>query len=145
MKNHAPAHLGLTSPSSARLGHLFSSIFHRFRHRPHRFSQLVPSNSSRRLQAKTKKSRALRPGGPPQKTVSAIDQSHILRPDGLRRSIIPGTVAGLRGCATGSAAPCWCWAFQISFPALPCLAGLSGLVQLGTAAQSRRHAPHPGS
>ena len=32
--------------------------------------------------------RALRPGGTPQKTVSAIDQSYILRPGGLRRSII---------------------------------------------------------
>ena len=65
------------------------------------FRHFFPSNSSGRVQAKTKNPRALRPGGPPQKTVSAIDQSHRLRPDGLRRSIIPGTVAGLRGSATG--------------------------------------------
>jgi len=67
----------------------FSIVFRRFRHRFHLFSSLSPSNSSRRLQAKTKNPRALRPGGPPPKTVPAIDQSHILRPDVRRRSRIP--------------------------------------------------------
>jgi hypothetical protein len=59
----------------------FGTIFIDFRH-------FLLTNSSGRVRAETENPRALRPGGTPQKPVSAIDQSYILRPDGLRRSTI---------------------------------------------------------
>ena len=63
-----------------------------FRHYFHILSLLFLSNSSGREQQENINSRALRPGGPPPKRVSAIDQSHISLPT----SIIPGTMSGLR-------------------------------------------------
>ena len=80
MKNHALVHLGLTLPSSARLGPVFPS----FSLISAPFSQILPTFF---IDFVGPRPRALRPGGPPKKKGSAINQSHIIRPEGLRQSI----------------------------------------------------------